>query len=236
MSANDPRLISADARQASGAADVLGEPMARVVRGTAIASSTTAMEHRPVARRDHKLLQRAANDVADGPDVAPVDGDVASVITSQYRWMIAYSRRLTANGSEAVDLVHIVITRVLSQRTPIAEVANISGWLRTVMFNTFIDLRRRAQWEIPTESASLDQPVPPAEAEPACRHVTMDDLRSVLAALPPHYRVPYEMFTFKEMPYARIAAVLGLSCVTVGTRISRARTRIRRMILERYGA
>jgi len=255
MSANDPRLISSDVRQAIAAPDGVAEDsdlegaafidvgvkqrssrMARRVTNVATAPSVTAIEGGHVVSRANNATPRAANDITKGDSPRPRDGDVARVITTQYRWMIAYSRRLTANGSEATDLVHIVITRVLSQRTPIVDVANMSGWLRTIIFNTFIDLRRHAQWEIPTDSASLDQPVPPPEDEPACRRVTMDDLRALLAALPPHYREPYEMFTFSEMPYARIATVLGLSCTTVGTRISRARERLRRMILERYGA
>ena len=207
--------------------------MARSVRGVAIASSPAVIERTRLVRNGGEAASVVANDVGSGQSF--VQPDLARVIATQYRWMIAYSRRLTNNGPEAADLVHIVIARVLSQRTPIADVANLSGWLRTVLFNTFVDLRRHAQWEIPTDSAALDRPAPPAEEDALGPQLTMDDLRALLAALPARYRVPYEMFSFDDMPYARIAAVLGLSCATVGTRISRARDRLRRLIRARFG-
>jgi DNA-directed RNA polymerase specialized sigma24 family protein len=68
-----------------------------------------------------------------------------SSLAAEYRALISYSRRLTGNAPEATDLVHIVFTRVLSQPTPVAAVENVSGWLRTVLFHTFIDLRRARQ-------------------------------------------------------------------------------------------
>jgi RNA polymerase sigma-70 factor (ECF subfamily) len=177
-----------------------------------------------------------ANDTGDDGGVTLVERKLASLIAGQYRWMIQYSRRLTANGPEAADLVHIVCTRILSQQIPIGAVANLSSWLRTVLFHTFIDLRRRAQREIPTESAALDRwaVAPPEEIEEP--HVTMDDLRALLSGLPAHYRVPYVMFTFDGVPYAQIATILGVSLTTVGTRINRARERLRRMIRARSGA
>lgn len=98
------------------------------------------------------------------------------------------------------------------------------------------ELRRRAQWEIPTDAAALERPISPPDEESDEPRITMDDLRALLASLPAHYRVPFEMFTFDEMSYARIAAALGLSCTTVGTRINRARERLRRMIRARNGA
>ena len=207
--------------------------MARAVTGTVIASSTTPMRTEHDRRRDGHVGP-AANDTQQPALV--IDRDIGGVLAAEYRSLITYSRRLTANGPEAADLVHIVCARVLAQQTPIAGVENLSGWLRTVLFHTFIDLRRRARWEIPTDSAALDQPTTPPEAEAPGPSVTVDEIRALLVAIPAHYRVPYELFTFEDMPYARIATVLGLSCTTVGTRINRARERLRRLILLRYGA
>jgi RNA polymerase sigma-70 factor (ECF subfamily) len=201
--------------------------MGRAATGTVIASTAT-MGGAPAVRTSAPANDRDA-------DLPPVDRDIGGVLSAEYRALLRYSRRLTENGQEAADIVHIVCTRLLSQRTPIAGVENLSGWLRTIVFHTFVDLRRRARWEIPTESAVLDRPVAapdPASDEPI---LTMDDVRALLATIPAHYRVPYELFTFQEMSYARIATVLGLSCTTVGTRINRARERLRRLIVARYG-
>jgi RNA polymerase sigma-70 factor (ECF subfamily) len=166
---------------------------------------------------------------------ASMERDVAGWLAAEYPSLITYSRRLTANGPEATDLVHIVCTRVLSRGVPIADVGNPSGWSRTILFRVFVDLRRRAKWEIPTEAAKLDLPAAPSIESESGIKVTMTELRALLSALPAHYRVPYEMFTFEEMRYVQIGVVLGLSCATVGTRINRARERLRRMIRARHG-
>jgi len=208
--------------------------MARSV-GMAIAYAAQPMATARGARSGEDAASSAANDADRPHDPAHDERDVGRLIAAKYRWMIAYSRKLTANGPEATDLVHIVIIRVLSQPAPIASVENLSGWLRTVLFRTFIDLRRRERWEIPTDSAALERPATAPEEEPGNRRMTMEDLRVFLAALPAHYRVPYEMFTFDHVPYARIAVVLGLSCKTVGTRINRARERLRQMIQAHQG-
>jgi RNA polymerase sigma-70 factor (ECF subfamily) len=201
--------------------------MARRAMGMAIAPDVRMMRE-DLARGPDDATSAATNDRQSG--VILIEGRIGGVLAAEYRALIRYSRRLTGNGQEAADLVHIVVTRVLSQPTPIAAVGNPSGWLRTVLFHTFIDLRRRARWEIPTDSAALDRRSAAPEDEPTPPPITVDEVRALLATLPAHYRVPYELFTFESMPYARIATVLGISCTTVGTRINRARNRLRSLI------
>jgi len=207
--------------------------MARSVTGTVIASSAPVVDGDRLARRGGEATSVPTN---GGPKhVIVIDRRVGGLLAAEYRSLIAYSRRLTCNGPEAADLVHIVFTRVLSQPTPIAGVENLSGWLRTVLFHTFVDLRRRESREIPTDAAALERRAIPPDEETAPPQIDVDDLRALVAALPAHYRAPYELFTFQRMSYARIAAVLGLSRTTVGTRINRARERLRRFILVRQG-
>jgi len=155
---------------------------------------------------------------------------IGGALVAEYSALVSYSRRLTSNGPEATDLVQMVCARVLSQQTEVAKLENVAAWLRTVLFRQFVDVRRREKWEIPVESAALEHSSETDEPEPRRLQVTVDDVRTLMPSLPAHYRVPYELFTFEEMPYSRIAEVLGLSCKTVGTRISRARRRLRNLL------
>jgi RNA polymerase sigma-70 factor (ECF subfamily) len=138
---------------------------------------------------------------------------------------------LTSNGPEAPDLVHAVFARVLSKWTQVAHPDNMSAWLRRILFHMFIDVRRRARWEIPTDAAALDRPAEPDTPEPPALRPTTAEVRALVLSLPEHYRAPYELFTFEEMSYEQIAARLAVPSRTVGTRINRARRRLR-VLLE----
>jgi DNA-directed RNA polymerase specialized sigma24 family protein len=61
----------------------------------------------------------------------------------------------------------------------------------------------------------------------------MEDVRSLLGALPAHYRVPYEMFSFDGVSYEQISSRLRLPIRTVGTRINRARKLLRALLQEK---
>jgi len=209
--------------------------MARSMMGMAIDSSERTVGTADLARRADNATSAGTTDERS-PSVGLIERLIAALLlTSEYQPLISYSRRLTGNGPEAADLVHSVVARVLSQPTPIAAAGNPSGWLRTVLFHAFVDLRRRERREIPTESAALDRRSAAECEEPTPPPVTVDEVRALLARLPAHYREPYELFTFEDMPYARIAVVLGVSCTTVGTRINRARERLRRLIRAQHG-
>jgi RNA polymerase sigma factor (sigma-70 family) len=171
--------------------------------------------------------------------VAPVDDSelqygartAGDVLVAEYGALMTYSRRLTDNGPEARDLVQMLCARVLSQGTTVVRLDNVSAWLRTVLFRLFVDFRRRAKREIPTHLAAVELLAPDVapDVHPE-RAPTVDDVRALLNALPRHYRVPYEMFSFEGMSYEEISSQLGLPSRTVGTRINRARKKLRGLL------
>lgn len=158
---------------------------------------------------------------------------VGEMLVAEYAALVRYSRRLTANGPEAADLVQMLCARVLAQSGTMSPPDNVSAWLRTVLFRLFVDFRRRARWEIPTHGPVLDGPAAFPELDPPAQLPTVEDVRAVLLSLPAHYREPYELYTFEHMSYQRIAARLGVPCRTVGTRINRARKRLRGLLQAR---
>ena len=159
---------------------------------------------------------------------------VSEALVAEYRSLVTYSRRLTANGPEANDLVQMLCARVLANGAAMRRPDNVSAWLRTVLFRLFVDFRRRARWEIPFDGATLDRSPHAVEPERPLSPVTIDDVRAVLLAIPPHYRVPYELYTFENITYEAIAARLGVPCKTVATRINRARKRLRGLLEEKH--
>jgi RNA polymerase sigma-70 factor, ECF subfamily len=163
------------------------------------------------------------------------------LLVTEYLPLLRYARRLTSDGGDAADLVHTVVAKVLANRDRLAMPDNITAWLRAVLFRAFIDGRRRAVRESLAEESMLDRharwdrAAAPAEPLPPSFSVTMDEARAVISALPAHYREPYELYTFEHLSYDQIAERLALSAKTVGSRLNRARGRLRALLKAQRG-
>jgi RNA polymerase sigma-70 factor (ECF subfamily) len=116
--------------------------------------------------------------------------------------------------------------------SPIPEGANVRAWLARVMQNRFIDLirRRQARREAPLEDVAA---LPDAE-EAWWQALSSDDVQRALSHLPDEQRVVFRMFAFEGKSYTEIAALTGIAKATVGTRILRARLRIRAILAEEH--
>ena len=154
-------------------------------------------------------------------------------LTRQHRaYLEGLARRMCRNQLDPDDLVQDLFEKTMRAGAPIPEGANERAWLSRVLHNLFIDkLRRRnARREDP-----LDQPIePPAEDRAWWQTLTVDEIRATLARLPADQRTTFELFAFEGRSYDEIAATLGIAKATVGTRILRARQKLRDMLtLER---
>jgi RNA polymerase sigma-70 factor (ECF subfamily) len=76
---------------------------------------------------------------------------------------------------------------------------------------------------------------PPPEQEAWWQALTGDQVRAQLARLPADQRETFELFMFERLSYDEIAARLTIAKATVGTRILRARTKLREILTKEYG-
>jgi RNA polymerase sigma-70 factor (ECF subfamily) len=148
------------------------------------------------------------------------------------------AERMCANAADARDLVQDTFERATRQGLP-PDVRNPSGWLVTVMHNIFIDrcrarARRPNHESLAEEHANVTQ-IDPDPPEPAWSRITVDDIRAALAEIEPAYREVYELHTFQRWSYEKIAERLSLQRVTVGTRLNRARKKLREVLVRRFG-
>ena len=138
------------------------------------------------------------------------------------------ARRLCRDHYDPDDLVQDTLLRALS--SPIPEGANVRAWLARVMQNRFIDYLRRR------EARREDQL--PELATTACdqelwwQALSGDDVQRALEQLPDDQRVAFRMFAFEGKSYTEIAEAQRIAKATVGTRILRARLRIREILIQ----
>jgi RNA polymerase sigma factor (sigma-70 family) len=106
------------------------------------------------------------------------------------------------------------------------RVGTVKAYLFMIARNLYrADLKRDAR------QVALEEGWPDPEPGPEAVAGTRLELRAVLAALqtlPPTDRAALLMHVQEEMPYAEIAAVLGLSVAAVKVKIHRARIKLNR--------
>jgi RNA polymerase sigma-70 factor, ECF subfamily len=140
--------------------------------------------------------------------------------------LAAIARRLCRNPFDADDLVQDTLERALRAGAGYMEQGKRRSWLAMILRNRFYD-RCRAARARAIASAEVDEIATPDPTEPPpWEHITAAQIREALAQLDPPFRRVYELHA-SGRAYAEIASELGISINTVGTRLVRARSKLR---------
>ncbi|MEZ4359321.1 MAG: sigma-70 family RNA polymerase sigma factor [Kofleriaceae bacterium] len=132
---------------------------------------------------------------------------------------------------DADDLVQDALERAFLARHQVRDPSRARGWLLAIVTNTFLDLLRRRRVRPGEVALEIDPAAPEPSPVEAWEELTLDDVRRAIELLPEDVRDTYRMFAFDGKDYKHIAAELGVPKATVGTRISRARRRLRGILL-----
>jgi RNA polymerase sigma-70 factor (ECF subfamily) len=153
------------------------------------------------------------------------------LIREHGHYLQGLARRLCRNHFDPDDLVQDVLEKTVRSPDSIPPGANERAWLSRVMHNLFIDRLRRKQARR-EDAISTDVPASPKDEHAWWESLTVGDIRAKLAHLPDEQRTTFELFAFEGKSYDEIAAQLGIAKATVGTRILRARTRLRELLTK----
>lgn len=114
--------------------------------------------------------------------------------------------------------------------------ASPRSWLATILRNRFIDFWRRASLSRRVEGQLEQQAAGPrAEAAPGWAAITPEQLRGAVDSLDEEFRAVYLLHA-EGRSYQQIAAELSLPRATVGTRLLRARRKLREILLPQLAA
>jgi RNA polymerase sigma-70 factor (ECF subfamily) len=163
--------------------------------------------------------------------------DFAADLLRALPYLQARAWRLENDRDRANDLVQESILRMLERRVQFRPGTNLRHWAGTVMRNLFFDrcrermrsfelrcLATQPEWEAPEDVADEDEDPPrwenitPAEVERAC------------AQLDGCLRDAAILVLFEGLSYKSAARRLGVPISTVGTRLHRARERLRPLL------
>ncbi len=147
-----------------------------------------------------------------------------------------YARVLTGNLTRADDLVQDTLLRAWDKRRLWKVGSDLRAWLFTIMHNVHQNQRALARRE--AGNISLD-----AEGERGAawqvaqydnqlQRIELRELLELMGRLPPEQREVLLLTAVEELRYEEISAVLAIPIGTVMSRISRARDKLRRMVMK----
>ncbi|MGH9658485.1 MAG: RNA polymerase sigma factor [Bryobacteraceae bacterium] len=163
------------------------------------------------------------------------DGDVrrlALLFDRHHAALYRFYVRMTGNRELSEDLVQEVFWRMLRYRETYRNDAPLATWMYRIARNAYIDQARKRKHEVEL-AEDWDVPARPAESiEQREEHAL---LRRALLALPHDKREVLILARYQELPYERIAELLGCEAGTVKGRVHRAIRTLRETYLELAG-
>jgi RNA polymerase sigma-70 factor (ECF subfamily) len=138
-----------------------------------------------------------------------------------------YARALVGDRSAADDLVQDTLERAWAKLHLYRRGTDLRAWLFTVMHNVHVNKVRAAR---ATDSLEDDMPELAQRAAQGDALLVRDLERSI-ARLPAEQRAVLLLVTLEEMSYDDVARTLGIPIGTVMSRLSRAREKLRSMML-----
>ncbi len=143
-----------------------------------------------------------------------------------------YARALVGDRATADDLVQDTLERAWAKLHLYRRGTDLRAWLFTVMHNVHVNRVRAAR---PTDM--LDEQMPElAQRAPQGDALLVRDLDRAIARLPAEQAAVLLLVTLEEMSYDEVARALGIPIGTVMSRLSRAREKLRAMMLGQTAA
>ena len=160
--------------------------------------------------------------------------DVGALVREHESALRATALRLCRDPAEASDLVQDTFERALRSRDRLRPGSNLRAWLLTILRNLFIDKCRRGarepRSELKLELIDSAFALPAPEAEPRWASITGAHLREAVDKLSEDFRSVYLMHALEGRSYAEISTRLGIPGATVGTRLIRARRKLKALL------
>ena len=144
----------------------------------------------------------------------------------------AFARSLTSgNSALADDLVQDTMVNAMQAQAQFQEGTNLKAWMFTILRNRFHSVisRKHVTAEVEQDETIENHWWQPAYQESA---IELDAFRRAFRHLSATHREVLVLATVHELPYDKIAEICGCEVGTVKSRVARARSILKKMVLE----
>ena len=156
--------------------------------------------------------------------------DVGQLIAAEIPKLRRYARALLLNKDRADDLVQDTILRALEKKHLYERGTKLRAWLFTLMHNQHVNSVRRSVRRghtIHVETVTLASPAPQIAS------LELRELERAIARLPEEQRETLLLIGLEGMKYEEVAKICDVPIGTVRSRLSRARTGLHRMTVDK---
>jgi RNA polymerase sigma-70 factor, ECF subfamily len=143
--------------------------------------------------------------------------------------LVVLARRLCGNHADADDLLQDTYEHALRAQARYRERGNLRGWMVAILNNLFVDRCRRSKRARTQSIDALEVPAADTIPPPAWTAIGREQVASALSELAPEFRRVYELHASGKS-YDEIADALDIAKNTVGTRLLRARKKLKQRL------
>ena len=149
-----------------------------------------------------------------------------------YGYGLSIALRYARNREEAVEILNDAFLKVFSKLDQYNTEQPFKPWLRRILIYAAIDYHR-AQHKFPIH-IDIDSVAYLDVDEMAMPTLSPnEDVLSLLQALPPQYRLVFNLSVMEEYDHKEIAAQLGITESTSRSNLARAKEKLKEMIVNR---
>jgi RNA polymerase sigma-70 factor, ECF subfamily len=160
--------------------------------------------------------------------------DFSEYLNGLYSYAVVLSR----NRTQAEDLVQETCLRALRAMERLRPDSNIKSWLFTILRNIWLNQLRQSRTagevvELDLDENSANQAVDTAK-DPYAAYVSKverDQVRQAIEQLPLEFREIILLREYEELSYEEISGLLDCPPGTVMSRLARARSKLRDLLL-----
>lgn len=149
-------------------------------------------------------------------------------IAEQHRALLQrVALRLSGNAEIAKDLVQETLLRGLRRFDQCQHGPHAGTWLVKILTNQYFDYLKHQKVERKAEPELAVPEAIESDSDSTISLIADADLYTAVQSLEPDLRDVVELCYLKQLRYREVSAVLNLPVGTIGTRLMRARARLR---------
>ena len=146
-----------------------------------------------------------------------------------YRSMYNSSLRIVGTAEEAEDIMQESFLTAFRKLNSYSGEVSFGSWLKKIVINRSLDVLRKRK--VLFEELHADLPVedePESEADP----VTVEEIKTAIGLLSNGYRTILSLILLEGYDHDEVSEILGIKNVTSRTQFSRARHKLKELIIE----